>query len=81
MGCCRQVDVFGYLGGSGVAGTVNPNLNCTVLWNRRACPPSTGGYGTALQNLFNNSAPDKGVGFNFTIPLRNRLRSQCRSGR
>ena len=30
------------------------------------------GYGTALNNLFNNSSPNKGVGVNITIPLRNR---------
>ena len=31
------------------------------------------GYGTAFGNLFNNTAPDKGVGVNITIPLRNRV--------
>jgi outer membrane protein TolC len=31
------------------------------------------GYGTAFGNLFNSSAPDKGVGVNITIPLRNRV--------
>jgi outer membrane protein TolC len=30
------------------------------------------GYGTVVGNLFNSSAPDKGVGFNLNIPLRNR---------
>jgi outer membrane protein TolC len=64
------VDVFGYLSGSGVAGTENPNLNCSYYGN--VCPPSTGGYGTALGNAFNNSSPDKGFGFNVTIPIRNR---------
>ena len=42
-----------------------------------ACALSPGtfptvGYGTVVQNLFNSSAPDKGVGFNLTIPIRNR---------
>jgi outer membrane protein len=61
-------DVFAYLGGSGLAGTANPN--CTTF-----CPPPlppTTGYGTAFENTFNNSAPDKGIGFNLNIPLRNR---------
>jgi outer membrane protein TolC len=31
------------------------------------------GYGTAFQNAFNNSAPDKGVGFTINIPLGNKL--------
>jgi outer membrane protein len=35
------------------------------------CNPTTG-YGGVLQNLLNNSSPDKGVGVNVTIPLRNR---------
>lgn len=66
-----QVDIFAYLSGSGVAGTVNPKLNCGFFGG--ACPPSLGGYGTALQDSFNNSSPDKGVGFNLTIPIGNKL--------
>jgi outer membrane protein len=64
------VDVFGYYGGSGVAGTVNPKLDCSFYGG--TCPTSTGGYGTALGNSFNNSSPDKGFGFNVQIPIRNR---------
>ena len=66
-----QVDVFAYLSGAGVAGTVNPKLNCAFFGG--VCPPSIGGYGTALQDAFNNSSPDKGVGFNITIPIGNKL--------
>ena len=63
-------DVFAYLGGSGIAGSINPN--CSVL-NGTACQTtSSTGYGTALDNAFNNSAPDKGIGFNIQIPIRNR---------
>jgi outer membrane protein TolC len=69
-GLLPTVDVFGYLSGSGVAGTENPKLNCSFYGG--VCPPSTGGYGTALGNAFNNSSPDKGFGFNVTIPIRNR---------
>jgi outer membrane protein TolC len=65
-----QVDVFAYLSGSGVSGTVNPKLNCSFFGG--ACPPSIGGYGTALQDTFNNSSPDKGVGFNINIPIGNK---------
>jgi outer membrane protein TolC len=32
----------------------------------------TTGYGSVLQNLFNSSAPDKGVGFSLSVPIRNR---------
>jgi outer membrane protein len=64
------IDIFAYLGGQGLAGTPNPN--CPTEF----CPPplpAPTGYGTALDNTFNNSSPDKGVGFNVTIPIRNRL--------
>ena len=65
------VDIYGYWQGQGVGGTLNPNLNCNLLGG--ACPkmPATG-YGTALDNSFNNTAPDRGMGFNVSIPLRNR---------
>ncbi len=66
-----QVDIFAYLSGAGVAGTVNPKLNCAFFGG--VCPPSIGGYGTSLQDAFNNSSPDKGVGFNITIPIGNKL--------
>jgi outer membrane protein len=63
-------DVFAYIAGSGVAGTPNPN--CPIEF----CPPplpAPSGYGTALQNTFNNSSPDKGFGLTLNIPIRNRV--------
>ena len=69
-----QVDIFAYLDGSGVAGSVNPVMvagGCTFYGG--VCPPSTGGFGTALQDAFNNSSPDKGVGFTINIPIGNKL--------
>jgi outer membrane protein TolC len=33
----------------------------------------TSGYGDALNNTFNNTYPDKGVGVTINIPLRNRI--------
>jgi outer membrane protein len=65
-------DLFAYIAGSGVAGTPNPN--CPVLF----CPPTTPptpstGYGTAVQDTFNNSSPDKGFGLTLNIPIRNRV--------
>ena len=65
------VDVYGYLGGSGLAGQTNPN--CDSAFYGGTCPPGIGGYGTALQSTFNNSSPDKGIGVNIQIPIRNRL--------
>jgi len=64
-----QVDILAYLGGSGVAGTYNPA--CQPVFG--TCPTGgTGGFGTALQSTYNNSSPDKGVGFNITIPIGNK---------
>ncbi len=67
-----QVDVYGYLGGSGVAGSLNPNLNCQFYGGTCPVIPSTG-YGTVLNNTFDNSSPDKGIGFNINIPIGNKL--------
>ncbi|MGB9407560.1 MAG: TolC family protein [Terracidiphilus sp.] len=66
-------DIFGYLAGQGIAGSRNKDLNCS-FYSGGVCPtiPATG-YGTALNNAFNNSAPDKGIGFNLTIPLGNKF--------
>jgi outer membrane protein TolC len=64
------VDVIGYLGGSGIAGTYNPNCVPSPF---STCPTGgIGGPGTGLHNTFDNSSPDKGFGFNITIPIRDR---------
>lgn len=64
-------DIYGYLYGQGIAGTVNPKLNCG-FYPGGICPTGSTGYGTAFDHAFNNSAPDKGIGFTINIPLRNR---------
>jgi outer membrane protein TolC len=63
------VDVFGYYAGAGVAGVHNPA--CTEFCSTPYPAPT--GYGTDLQNTFNNTSPDKGIGVNINIPIRNRL--------
>jgi outer membrane protein len=65
------LDVYGYYQGQGVAGRVNPHLNPNFAGG--TLPTGATGYGTALDRAFNGTAPDKGIGFNLTIPLRNRL--------
>ncbi len=67
-----QVDIFAYLAGSGIAGSINPNCSSQFYGPECTSGLSTG-YGTAFQNAFNNSAPDKGVGFTINIPLGNKL--------
>ena len=64
------VDLYAFYGASALAGPQNP------LCTNANCPPPgtipTTGYSDAFQNLFNSTAPDKGVGVNINIPLRNR---------
>jgi outer membrane protein len=75
------VDVFAYYGGSGLGGAQNPSNLCVneapQLQGLGFCTPSSAavpavGYSTALNQLVNSSAPDKGVGLTLNIPIRNR---------
>jgi len=79
------LNVYGYYGGSGIGGDLNPAVP--------ACPPgaTTGfcfspdrvappfksggpvGYGSTLEQMVTSVAPDKGVGVTLNIPLRNRV--------
>jgi len=78
------LDAFAYYSGSGVGGNINPSVltpPCnpavsTCFSNSSPPPPFVNGgpvgYGSTLNQLFNGTAPDKGVGLTLTIPLRNR---------
>ena len=77
-GLLPVIDAYAFYGGSALGGAQNPNA---VNFNSPNPPPNNKypagtfpsiGYGTVLQNSFNNNAPDKGVGVNMTIFLRNR---------
>lgn len=74
-GLLPVVDAYAFYGGSAVSGSQSPYLNCQALagFGGTGCPFPSVGYGTAVQNVFNNNSPDKGVGLNITIPLRNRV--------
>ncbi len=66
-------DVYGYMAGQGIAGSVNKN--CSTQFYGNNCStllPSIGDWTSAANNAFNNSAPDKGVGFSLSIPLGNK---------
>jgi outer membrane protein len=65
------LDAYAFYGSSALGGSQNPNYK-DILTGSTVATVSTTGYGSVLQNLFNNSAPDKGVGFNLSIPIRNR---------
>lgn len=62
--------LVGFYGGSGLAGLPNPIYNIPGVPNNSTVPPD---YGGALQNAFNNTAPDYYIGFNLNIPIRNRV--------
>jgi outer membrane protein TolC len=81
-------DIFAYLAGQGIAGSINTKLNCG-FFPTGECPTSNSslaksdptdymlvpatGYGTAFSNAFNSSAPDKGIGFTLSIPIGNKF--------
>ena len=77
-GLLPVVDLVGFYGASSIAGLQNPLATCAAGQN----PLTTGcllpgsiaptGFGDAFGNLFNSSAPDKGVAINIQIPLGNR---------
>ncbi len=67
------LDVYGFYGSSALGGSQSPsgiNFQTGQPYPPGTFPEVT--YGTVVQHLFNSSAPDKGAGFNLTIPIRNR---------
>lgn len=67
------LDVYGFYGSAALGGSQSPSAQ--DFRTGGPYPPGTfpsNGYGTVLTNLFNSTAPDKGMGFSMTIPLRNR---------
>ncbi|XWK75734.1 TolC family protein [Tunturiibacter lichenicola] len=75
-GLLPVVDAYAFYGGSALGGAQNPNAsNFGSVPPGQPYPPGTFpsvGYGDVFQNTFNNNAPNKGVGVNMTITLRNR---------
>jgi len=72
-GLLPTLDAYGFYDSSALGGSQNPHaldFSTGGLYPPGSFPSS--GYGTVLQNLFNNSAPDRGVGFSLSIPIRNR---------
>jgi outer membrane protein TolC len=67
------LNAYGFYGASAAGGAQSPD--CLNILAGQPCAPNTypsSGYGNTFSNLFNGSSPDKGVGFNLNIPLRNR---------
>jgi outer membrane protein len=72
-------DVFAYYGGSGVGGDQNQANICPPppapqpFGCRTAGSVPSRGIGDTWHQLVNSTAPDKGLGLTFSVPLRNRL--------
>jgi outer membrane protein len=77
-GLLPVIDAYAFYGGSALGGAQNPdavNFGGGPGGSSVPFPPGTFpsiGYGDVFQNTFNNNAPNKGVGVNMTITLRNR---------
>jgi outer membrane protein len=70
-GLLPTLDVYGFYGSTALGGAANPN--CSPEANGpEGCTITPGGYTHTFGNLFNGDTPDRGVGVNLTIPLRNR---------
>jgi len=70
------LDIYGYYGGTGIGGAQSPNCENIFANPPAACKPGTyptTTYGGTLQGMFNNSTPDRGMGFNVSIPIGNKL--------
>jgi outer membrane protein len=65
------VDLYAFYGAAGLGGAKSPYCSAE-FFGPVACDVPTIGYGTVFTNLFNSSGPDKAVGVNVNIPLRNR---------
>ncbi len=69
------LDAYAYYGGSGLGGSQNPANLCSNNGNALGCTPTpvgATGYGGTLNQLIDSTAPDKGIGLQLNIPLRNR---------
>lgn len=74
-GLLPTVDAYAFYGGSALGGAQNSVLQCDFVTGAR-CPPGqypTRGLNDVLGNTFDGRYPDKGVGVNINIPLRNRV--------
>jgi len=67
------LDVYGYYGAQGIGGAFNQaSCQLSIAFGQPCTPFATSGYSDVLGNLVNSSSPDKGIGFNFQLPIRNR---------
>ncbi len=63
-----NLSVYGAYAGTGAAGSMNP-----LYYSPSTSTTLPAGYGGALEDALNNTAPEYRVGFSLNIPLRNRV--------
>ena len=63
-----SLDAYGVYTGSGAGGAMNPDY-----YSPSTATTLPSGYGGALQDALNNTAPEYRVGLSLSIPLRNRV--------
>lgn len=60
-----QLNLYGFYAGSGFGGAVNPAFSGSIS--------APGTYSGTLESALNNSSPEYQVGFQLSVPLRNRI--------
>jgi outer membrane protein TolC len=69
-----SLNLFAYYQGNGLGGSINPDYIClqpgNTICTNNSLPADS--YGGALNQLVDSTAPNKGVGLQLNIPLRNR---------
>ena len=75
-GLLPSIDLVAFYGGNGLGGDQNALAACGPNSNPLFCTPPgtipTHGFGNTFGDLFNSTAPDKGLGLQVNIPIRNR---------
>src|ERR1700751_5197129 len=70
-GLLPVVDLYGFYGANTLGGAANPA--CSPQANGpEGCTITPGGYSDVFTGLFKGNTPNRGVGVNISVPLRNR---------
>ena len=78
-GLLPTVDVYGFYGSSAIGGTQSPDCINENPGGTNTCTVPQVNYGGTFNALFNGNNPDRGVGFNIQVPLRNRIAQSAQS--
>ena len=70
-GLLPVVDLYGFYGANTLGGAANPACSPTAN-GPEGCTITPGGYSDVFTGLFKGNTPNRGVGVNISVPLRNR---------